>query len=206
MSVQAVFLDKDATLVENIPYNVDPERIRLAPGVAAGIPLLHVAGYRLVVITNQSGVARGYFTEKALRPVEAKLRDLLTAAGGYLAGFYYCPHHPQGSVSEYAVVCACRKPEAGLFFRAAIDHNIDLGRSWMVGDVLDDVEAGRRAGCRTILINNGSETEWLLSSTRLPHFIVNDMAEAAQLIVSQDRVGYTWPGITQEGAHEWTPL
>ncbi len=200
MSVQAVFLDKDATLVENIPYNVDPEQIRLAPGVAAGIPLLHAAGYRLIVVTNQSGVARGYFTEKALQPVEAKLRDMLRATGGLLAGFYYCPHHPQGSVVEYAVVCACRKPEAGLFFRAAVDHSIDLERSWMVGDTLDDIEAGRRAGCRTILINNGSETEWVLSPTRLPHFIVNDMAEAARLIVDLDKTGCTPAGHNPGGS------
>ena len=106
-STPAVFLDKDGTLVPDLPYNADPQQITLLPGVADGLSRLSAAGYRLVVITNQSGIARGYFPETALVEVEQRLRDLLVyGAGVQLAGFYYCPHHPDGSVLAYAVQCA----------------------------------------------------------------------------------------------------
>src|SRR5262245_36427310 len=98
MSVRAVFLDKDGTLIEDVPYNVDPGQIRLTPGAATGLRLLHERGFRLLIISNQSGVARGYFPEQALAAVEERLRELLAEVGVPLAGFYYCPHHPQGVV------------------------------------------------------------------------------------------------------------
>src|SRR3954470_4364570 len=119
MGDSAVFLDKDGTLIEDVPYNVDPARIRLMPGAAGGLRALDAAGYRLIVVSNQSGVARGYFEEAALAAVEARLRELLAEAGVPLAGFYYCPHHPEGSVAAYAVECSCRKPQPGLLVRAA---------------------------------------------------------------------------------------
>src|SRR5919197_46875 len=145
MPVPAVFLDKDGTLVEDVPYNVDPGRIRLAPGAAEGLRLLH------------------------------------------RAGFYYCPHHPAGAVEEHAVVCACRKPAPGLLLRAAREHGVDLARSWLVGDILDDVEAGRRAGCRTILLDNGHETEWVLRPERVPHPVASELLDAARLIADYGR-------------------
>jgi histidinol-phosphate phosphatase family protein len=181
---RAVFLDKDGTLVEDVPYNVDPARIRLTRGATGGLRVLHAAGYRLFVISNQSGVARGYFAEAALAAVEARLRELLHAAGVPLAGFYYCPHHPAGVVPAYAVACRCRKPAPGLIERAAREHGLDLARSWFVGDILDDVEAGRAAGCTTVLLDNGHETEWLLTPRRQPHYKAADLAEAAARIVS----------------------
>src|SRR5262249_9510714 len=102
---RAVFLDKDGTIIENVPYNVDPELIRLNPGVEEGLRRLHRAGYLLFVVSNQAGVARGYFPEAALQAVEARLRELLEAFGVPLAGFTYCPHHPEGSVEGLAMVC-----------------------------------------------------------------------------------------------------
>jgi len=107
---RAVFLDKDGTLVEDVPYNVDPDRIRLTPRAGAALSMLHRAAFRLVVVTNQSGVARGMFAEEALRLVEHHLRRLLAGEGVPLAGFYYCPHHPRGSDRRFAVACSCRKP------------------------------------------------------------------------------------------------
>lgn len=184
--MKAVFLDKDGTLIENVPYNVDPARIRLGPGASAGLPLLHRAGYRLFVVSNQSGVARGYFAEAALREVERRLRTLLAALGVPLDGFYYCPHHPDGLVPSYARACACRKPAPGLLLRAADEHGLDLERSWLIGDILDDVEAGRQAGCRTVLLLNGHETEWRAGPERRPDFVVGDLATAARLILAQD--------------------
>ena len=187
MRSPAVFLDKDGTLIEDLPYNVVPSLIRLAPGAAEGVVRLHAAGYRLLVISNQSGVARGIFREEALAAVEETLRSLLSELGVPLAGFYYCPHHPEGVVPGYAIDCSCRKPGPGLILRAAEDHAIDLERSWFVGDILDDVEAGRLAGCRTVLIDNGNETEWVLTPARWPHHRAADLAEAASLIVEHRR-------------------
>lgn len=187
MSTRAVFLDKDGTLIEDVPYNVDPERIQLTRGAAEGLQLLHAAEYKLIVITNQSGIARGYFPEEALVAVEERSRQLLAEFGVPLAGFYYCPHHPNGVVSKYAIACSCRKPEPGLLISAADESGIDLPQSWFIGDILNDVEAGRRAGCKTILIDNGNETEWQMSPQRLPHYVVADLAEAARVITAGSR-------------------
>lgn len=182
-SNRAVFLDKDGTLVANVPYNVDPERIRLLPGVAEGLRLLHARGYRLIVISNQPGVAQGFFPEEALGAVEERLWGLFAQVGVPLAGFYYCPHHPAGRIVSYTLTCSCRKPNPGLIERAAQEHAIEVSSSWVIGDILDDVEAGRRAGCRTVFIDNGGETEWVLCPTRLPHHSVTSFLVAARLIV-----------------------
>ncbi len=183
--MRAVFLDKDGTLITDHPYNIDHARIELLPGVVEGLQQLHAAGYALIVVTNQSGVARGLFSEGALAGVEARLRQILLKVGVPLAGFYYCPHHPDGHVAPYAISCGCRKPQPGLLLKAARTHRIDLERSWMIGDILDDVEAGDRAGCGTILIDNGHETEWRLTAQREPHYYAWNLREAAQLIGHQ---------------------
>jgi len=183
---RGVFLDKDGTIIPDIPFNVDPERIELAPGSAEGLRVLSAAGYTLVVITNQSGVARGRFREEELVRVEMRLRELFEKSGARFDGFYYCPHHPEGSVSAYALSCTCRKPEPGLILRAAHELGIDCRRSWLIGDVLNDIEAGRRAACRTVLLNNGNETEWLLAPGRLPHHVATDLAQAALAIERVD--------------------
>lgn len=179
-------MDKDGTLIQDVAYNVDPARIRLLPGALEGLRRLHRAGYLLIVVTNQSGVARGLFSEAALGGVAQRLRQLLAPAGVPLAGFYYCPHHPDGSVLEYAVECACRKPEPGLVTRAAREHGLDLARCWLIGDILDDVEAGNRAGCRTILLDNGGETEWVPGPHRLPHHVAADLHQASAIISAVD--------------------
>jgi len=185
---QAVFLDKDGTLIEDVPYNVDPAKIRLMPGAGSALRAMEWAGYELIVVTNQSGVARGYFREQALAGVEDRLREMFAAEAVRLAGFYYCPHHPEGTVGRYAVACGCRKPAPGMLFRAAVEHQIDLNGSWLVGDILHDVEAGRRAGCRTILVDNGGETEWELAAIRRPHYLVGDLMSAADVIAGS-RIG-----------------
>lgn len=180
-AARAVFLDKDGTLLENVPYSVDPATMRLLPGVAQGLRLLHAAGYRLIVISNQSGVARGYFPADALAAVEHRLEEMLREWGVCLSGFYYCPHHPEGSVPAYAVACACRKPEPGLVLRAAQDHRIDLAASWFVGDTPADVTAGRRAGCRTVLVGPAQR----LAPDLRPDGMVPDLAAAARLILAR---------------------
>ena len=182
----AVFLDKDGTLIPDVPYNVDPARITLVDGALPTLRRLVDAGYRLIVITNQSGVARGYFDEAALPAVEQRLRELLAAGGLALDGFYYCPHHPDGVVPEYAIACGCRKPAPGLLQHAAREQGVDLAQSWFVGDILNDVEAGNRAGCRTILIDNGNETEWVQSTHRTPTAVVNEFSEIAEVILADE--------------------
>jgi D-glycero-D-manno-heptose 1,7-bisphosphate phosphatase len=181
---RAVFLDKDGTLIRNIPYNVNTDLIELAPGVGAALRRLHEAGYALVVITNQSGVARGFYTQEEQAGVADHLACLFAEAGAALTGYYFCPHLPEGEVAEFAIACQCRKPEPGLLLRAAREHNLDCTQSWMVGDILHDVQAGRRAGCRTILINNGGEDEWQLTPQRLPHHVVADLTEAARIVTA----------------------
>jgi D-glycero-D-manno-heptose 1,7-bisphosphate phosphatase len=171
--VKAVFVDKDGTLVENVPYNVDPARIALTRGAADGIAALARDGYRVIVVSNQPGVALGKFPEGALDAVKARLAEMVA-----LDGFYFCPHAPQAA-------CRCRKPSPGLLERAAREQGVSLADSWLIGDILDDVEAGRRAGCRTVLLDNGNETEWQLTPERLPHHIACDLAQAAALILSQ---------------------
>ncbi len=183
MSSRAVFLDKDGTLVEDLPYNVDPGLIRPVADAWDSLRLLQSSGYQLYVVSNQSGVARGYFTEQDLARVEWRLQEMFRAEGVSLGGFYYCPHHPQGVVRDYAVECACRKPRPGMLYQAARKHDIDLTASWMIGDILDDVEAGHRAGCRTVLVLSGHETEWNMAPWRRPDFIVKDLIEAARTVV-----------------------
>jgi histidinol-phosphate phosphatase family protein len=185
---QAIFLDKDGTLLEDVPYNVEPRLMRLAPRAGEALGLL-APRYRLIVISNQSGVAHGYFDESALVGVERRLGELLAAYDVELSGFYYCPHHPQGQVTAYRVACDCRKPQPGLIKRVANERGIDLARSWMLGDILDDVEAGRLAGCRTVLIDNGGETEWKLSLQRRPDFTASDLYVAAEWILAQPERG-----------------
>ena len=181
---KAIFLDKDGTVVEDVPYNCDVRLIRLMPGVPEGLRRLQGAGYALIVVSNQAGVARGLFSTAALGQVEMKLGALLEGEGVRLDRFYYCPHHPEGRVAMYATVCDCRKPSPGLLIQAASDYAIDLGTSWMIGDILHDVEAGRRAGCRTVLIDNGHETEWHLGAYRCPDAIAADVAGAADIILA----------------------
>ncbi|WP_248323277.1 HAD-IIIA family hydrolase [Caballeronia sp. Sq4a] len=178
----AVFLDKDGTLLDDVPYNVDPAKVRLAPGARNALGIFARMNVPIVVISNQSGVALGKFDESALRHVERKLHELAAEAGARLTGIYWCPHHPQGTVARYARACECRKPAPGMIQRAARELNLDLARSWFVGDILDDIEAGHRAGCRAVLIDNGNETVWQRGPLREPDATVKDMGEAARII------------------------
>ena len=187
MSARAVFLDKDGTLVEDVPMNVDPDRITMRPGAAEALGRLRDAGYQLAVVSNQAGVALGAFPERALEAVVERLRTLLDAAGVQLEGFYYCPHHPAGTVPEYRLECGCRKPAPGLVLSAARALGASVEDSWMVGDILDDVEAGRRAGCRTVLLDTGGETEWNVTPARTPDFIATSFGQVADYILAEQR-------------------
>jgi D-inositol-3-phosphate glycosyltransferase len=168
----AIFIDKDGTLVEDVPYNVDPARLHLAPGAPEALRQWRDAGYLVVVVTNQSGLGRGLFDRAALGRLHDALAARLRNAGAPLDGFFACPHVDEDH-------CACRKPQPGLLLEAARVLDIDLARSWMVGDILNDVEAGRRAGCRTVLLDVGNETKWLSGALRTPHVRCRTLLEAA---------------------------
>jgi D-glycero-D-manno-heptose 1,7-bisphosphate phosphatase len=187
---RAVFLDKDGTLVENVPYNVDRTRIQLTRGAIDALLLLTGLGFELIVVSNQPGVALGLFPAGGLAAVEEHLNDLFLACGFRLTDCYWCPHHPEGVVPDYALVCTCRKPLPGLLHAAAREHDLDLQQSWMIGDILNDVEAGRRAGCHTVLLDVGNETEWRRSPLRTPDHVAFDLLEAAGFIRQS---GCAWP-------------
>lgn len=183
----AVFLDKDGTLIHDVPYDVDPARLRFTPRAGEGLGLLAAAGFALVVVTNQSGLALGRFSRAEFGLLQAALaRRLRDEFGVVLAGFLVCPHAPAAGGLPG---CLCRKPAPGMLLQAARAHGLDLARSWMVGDILDDVEAGRRAGCRTVLLDVGNETEWNLSPPRRPDHRCRDLREAALLIHAADHAG-----------------
>lgn len=178
----AVFIDKDGTLIEDVPYNVDPERLSFTPGALAGLQLLDEAGYELVVVTNQPGLAMGRFSRADLARLQQALFERVRAeAGVELSGFYVCPHLPSAG---FTPACLCRKPAPGLLRQAAMARCYDMARSWMIGDILDDVEAGHRAGCRSILLDVGNETVWRLSPLRTPDTQCANLYEAAGIILA----------------------
>lgn len=175
MKHSAVFLDKDGTLVEDVPYNVDPAQLRFTRGALVALRRLQARGHALFIVTNQPGLALDRFDAPAWQQLEAALHTRLREAGIRLGGVYHCPHAPGAG-------CDCRKPGAGLLRQAAQDHDIDLAASWMVGDILDDIEAGHRAGCRSILLDVGHETLWQPGPYREPVARVKDLLAAAHFI------------------------
>jgi D-glycero-D-manno-heptose 1,7-bisphosphate phosphatase len=181
----AVFLDRDGTIIEDVGFLRDLSQIDLLPWSAPAIRQLNDAGFAVVVVTNQSGIARGYFDESHVRATHETLDATLQALGARIDAYYYCPHHPASTDARYGGDCDCRKPAPGLLRRAAADLGIDLSRSWMVGDWWRDVQAGAAAGTRTILIRTGrSETHRPAPpDAPQPDAILNDLMEAAGWIL-----------------------
>lgn len=190
MDRAVVFLDRDGTINEDVGYLVDPNEFRLLPRVAEGTKLLKEAGLKVIVVSNQSGVARGLFSEEVVREIDKKMQDELLNQGAFLDAIYFCPHHPDIGEPPYRQNCYCRKPKPGLFLRAAKIHRINLAHSYMVGDKLSDIEAGKRAGCRTVLLfsnetqNSLGEAKKLAWKTK-PDYIASNLYIAAQLIYKQ---------------------
>lgn len=180
---RAVFLDKDGTLVDEIPHNVDPDHVRFAPHALDALRLLNDQGFHIVIVSNQPGLAFGLYNRAQLSVLHMALREMLEREGIPLLDFFTCVH---AAGAGPVPACLCRKPAPGLLRQAARAHGLDLSRSWMIGDLLDDVEAGRRAGCKTILLDVGHETAWKRSPLRTPHHRAANMLHAAQWIVSQE--------------------
>lgn len=180
----AIFLDRDGTINEDPGYLTHPGEIRLLPGVADALRLLQEQGFRLVVVSNQSGVARGFLTEAMLEEIQERLEALLKDQGVILSGMYYCPHHPEGA-PPYGQVCGCRKPKGGLVERAARDHGLDLSRSYVIGDQQIDIELARQMGMPAILVLTGQGRLSLTSGPVHPDYIAPDLAAAARWILQR---------------------
>lgn len=150
------FLDRDGVLIHEECYLSDPEKVRLIEGAGQTINALHAQGYLVIVITNQAGVARGYYPEESIDQVHAKIDELLAVDGAFIDKYYYCPHHPKGVVEKYTMVCTCRKPATGMVDQAVEDFEIDLENSFVVGDKVTDVKTATNTGCKTgILVRTG---------------------------------------------------
>ncbi|MFL6584971.1 MAG: D-glycero-alpha-D-manno-heptose-1,7-bisphosphate 7-phosphatase [Chthoniobacterales bacterium] len=169
----AVFLDRDGTLMEDVDYCGDARNVRVFPGAADALRRLKDGGFRIIVITNQSGIGRGYFTEADYASVHDELVRQLGA--GLLDGAYYCPHKPDEN-------CSCRKPLPQLVFDATRAHTIDLGRSFFVGDKSSDLDCGRNAGVKTVLVRTGYGR---LVDSAAADFVADDLGEAADIVLGQ---------------------
>ncbi len=155
MTRQAIFLDRDGTICEEVGYVNHVSRCRLIPGSLEALRLINQAGYLAVVTTNQAGVARGYFSESLVTEVHARLLSLVAQGGARLDAVYYCPHHPTEGRPPYRTDCDCRKPRPGMILKAAAEHGIDLKRSYAIGDGLPDIEAAAAAGVPSIQVLTG---------------------------------------------------
>ncbi len=186
---RAVFLDRDGTVNVEVGYLSDLNQLRLIPDAGAAIKRLNEEGLKVVLVTNQSGVARGYFSESLVQEANVRLKQMLLKDGASVDGIYYCPHHPTAGNSHYTTACDCRKPGTGMIDRAAIDLRIDVKRSFVVGDKWSDVELGQRAGARSILVKSGfaQEDAGNVRPNHMndPDFIANTLTEAVEWILLQ---------------------
>ncbi|MBI1826473.1 MAG: HAD family hydrolase [Planctomycetes bacterium] len=217
----AVFLDRDGTIIDDVGYLDDPAKVRLLPGAAEAIAKIRSRGYLAVVVSNQSGVARGLFDEATLARVHARMVQLLRQRAAELDGVYYCPflNGEAATIDAFRMDSPLRKPEPGMLLQAAEELNIDLSRSWMIGDAERDVEAGARAGCRTILIQKngreqatgGSVTLWVHSlaeaADRLESALVNPQPPVSESSVrlSVAATSATQPVVAPRSASKSTP-
>jgi D-glycero-D-manno-heptose 1,7-bisphosphate phosphatase len=181
-SRRAVFLDRDGVLIVDVDHLTAPEDVRVLPRVPQALARLRDAGWRLIVATNQSVVARGWITEERLEEVHRVLLAALRSRGAEIDAVYYCPHHPEGSVAAFRRVCSCRKPNPGMLLRAAEEWNLDLPRCVIVGDAPSDVEAGRRAGCRTVLVRPAAGAG--AGGDASPDYIARDLWDGAEWILA----------------------
>ena len=181
-----VFLDRDGTLNEEVHYLHRTEDLHILPGVPQALRMLKEAGFKLVVVTNQAGVARGYYTEEDVKALHRYMNRLLMEQGAAIDAFYYCPHHPEHGVGAYKVQCRCRKPDTGMFEMAGEQFQVDKEHSYMIGDKLLDTEAGRRFGVEPVLVGTGYGKE-LYEQDSAPYYHYSDtLVEAAGWIIGQE--------------------
>lgn len=182
MPDRAVFLDRDDTLIRNQGSINHPNQVELLESVPEVLIELRALGYKLIVVSNQPAVAQGIVTENVLAEIHNRLEQLLSQKGARLDRIYYCPYHPDGVIPEYSKDSECRKPNPGMLVIAAQEMDIDLKQSWMIGNGGEDIEAGRRAGCRTILINHSGQTKQASPDEAAPDHTAVNIREAANII------------------------
>jgi D-glycero-D-manno-heptose 1,7-bisphosphate phosphatase len=151
----AVFIDRDGTINEDVGYLSSPDDLVIYPWASEAIRLINKAGLKAIVVTNQSGIARGLLSEADLELIHRRLREELSRQGAHIDGIYFCPHHPQIGNEKYRMQCDCRKPAAGMLRVAAEEHRVDFNRSWLIGDKASDLESAARVGARAILVLTG---------------------------------------------------
>ena len=191
---RAVFIDRDGTISEEVGYINHPSRFSLFPYAASAVQHLNENGWLAILVTNQAGVARGYFSEDMIQTVHARMTADLERNGAKLDAIYYCAHHPSVGEPPYRFDCDCRKPKPGLISRAAQDFDIDLSESWMVGDRYSDIELARNAGLKSAFVLSGyGRGEWehqRASWTEKSDLVAENLLEAVHLIVAQDSGEY----------------
>ncbi|MFC1559863.1 D-glycero-beta-D-manno-heptose 1,7-bisphosphate 7-phosphatase [Candidatus Margulisiibacteriota bacterium] len=183
---KAVFLDRDGTINEDTGYLSHPSELKMIPKSAEAIRHLNEAGFKVFTISNQSGVARGYFSEDMLQSIDKKLQKEVLKGGGYIDGIYYCPHHPEHGVHPYKMQCECRKPHNGLIKKAAKKFDIDLGHSYMIGDKLTDIQTGKKSGMKTALVLTGrgkKESESKGFGGAKPDHVAKDLYTAVKWVL-----------------------
>ncbi|MBA2341000.1 MAG: HAD family hydrolase [Pyrinomonadaceae bacterium] len=192
MKRPAAFIDRDGTISEEVGYINHPSRFRVFPYAAEAVRIINDAGWLAILVTNQAGVARGYFTEDLITVVHDRLRNELEANGAHLDAIYYCPHHPSVGEAPFRATCDCRKPQPGLILRAARDFEIDLTRSWMIGDRYSDTELARNAKLKAAFVLSGygrGEWEYGRASWKYqPDMVADDLLEATRMIVARGEI------------------
>jgi len=186
MKNPAVFLDRDGTVIKEVGYLNSLSKVELLPGVPKALAVLHDAGFKLFIVTNQSGVARGLFTESFVRETHELLFNMLKERGCFLDGFYYCPHHPTEGKPPYVGECNCRKPKPGMVLQAAYEHNLDLTRSWIIGDKKSDILTAKNIGMKAVLVLTGygrAVAAELEKEGDVGVPVCRDMEEAAKIIL-----------------------
>jgi len=186
---KAAFIDRDGTISEEVGYINHPSRFRLFPYSGQAIKMLNENGWLVIVVTNQAGVARGYFTEDLIRQVHQRMAEELKRENAHLDAIYYCAHHPTVGYPPYRTNCDCRKPKPGLIKRAVTELKIDLAQSWMIGDRYSDVELARNAGVKSAFILSGyGRGEWEHQSagwTHKPDLVSDNLLVAVEAIVGE---------------------
>lgn len=186
----AVFLDRDGTINEEVGYLDRAEKLRMIPAAFEAVRLINQSGMEAVVVSNQAGVAKGLFTESFVHEINDLIQNALLEKGARIDAFYFCPHHPTEGVDPYRRICNCRKPAAGLLQQAAVDRNIDLSRSYLIGDRLRDVETAHRAGAKGVLVATGYGQEVIENGGQdapnelnTPDAVAKDILEAVHWIL-----------------------
>ncbi len=183
---KACFLDRDGVLIEEGNYISSPSDVSIFHETIQALKILRKNGFKIIVITNQGGVAKGYYKEKSILDVHREIDRQLATAKLKIDKYYYCPHHPEGTVKKYSIACRCRKPAPGLIFNAAKDFDIDLSKSFLIGDKISDIEAAQNAGCSAILVKTGHGQEHIGEAETKNIIMTKNILEAVKLFTNSN--------------------